>query len=615
MEGAMKQFKLKDRLQYWLDKKMARGTVSMIRVLVTATAVFVLLASIIMLIFKLGESEGFIANVWDVLITTIGEEWPHSGDGSLGYVIMTSLAACMGLMFTSILIGIITSGIEERLNEMRKGTSKVLERGHTVVLGFTPGEYSLIKEIVEGYSGRRGTVVVAEDSPREDMENLIYENVNVPSKVDVICRTIDITDQSELACCSPAWASSVVISPGDNDRVLKTALSVESALSNDPDTKTKIIATVQNSKYVIQQRRGEESNLIMLSTGDIVARLIAHCSTQPGLSGVFTDIFNYEGSEFYEEKVPGTIGKTFGEVVQIANGGSVVGISNKNGIRLNPPPGLRLRADDKIVYFGDNRGSLSLEENYDYERPVSKDIPEPVGVKNLIIIGFNETLTTILRELPERRHDVTVVTNKADAAQRAINRARSREEINVTVQDIDLSDSEILENAVKEMDYVVLLSDRSLEDDEADTEIMLMLFKLHDIRERLGLSFSITAEMKREKNRELVFLKDPTDFIIASNISSMIMAQIAGNFRLRYLFDELLSNRGSEIYLRTAESIGCSDERITIREVRHRAIEFGYLVMGYLLRERGEGDLHMDPDPESKVTLRPDDYLVVVGRK
>jgi len=94
-----------------------------------------------------------------------------------------------------------------------------------------------------------------------------------------------------------------------------------------------------------------------------------------------------------------------------------------------------------------------------------------------------------------------------------------------------------------------------------------------------------------------------------------LMAQIAGNFRLRYLFDELLSNRGSEIYLRTAESIGCSDERITIREVRHRAIEFGYLVMGYLLRERGEGDLHMDPDPESKVILRPDDYLVVVGRK
>ena len=69
----MKQFKFKDRLQYWLDKKMARGTVSMIRVLVTATAVFVLLATIIMLIFKLGESDGFIANMWDVLITTIGE--------------------------------------------------------------------------------------------------------------------------------------------------------------------------------------------------------------------------------------------------------------------------------------------------------------------------------------------------------------------------------------------------------------------------------------------------------------------------------------------------------------------------------------------------------------
>ena len=612
----MNSFPLKDRLQYWLDKKMARGTFRMIRVLVTAMVVFVFLTAILMVLLKMGDGEGFFRVFWDLLATTINEEWPRSEDGSAGYVFFSALAAGVGLLFTSVLIGIVTSAIEDRLAEMRKGTSQILEKGHVIILGFTPGEYSLISEVIDGFAGKRGTVIVADDLPREEMEDLIYENVDVPPTADVVCRSINITDQSELRCCSPQWASSVILSPGNNERILKAALSVEAILSENPDAETKILAAVDSSKYVIQRHMAENRHLTMLHTGDIVARLIAHCSTQPGLSVVFTDVFNYEGCEFYEEKVPGTLGKTFGEIVQIANGGSVVGISNNKGIQLNPDPGMRLKAEDKLVYFGEEKGVVTLEENYDYERPVTRILPDPVGVRNLVVIGYNETLGTILRELPERRYDVTVITDRVEDARKAAEGIRDRGEIHVTVEDTDLSDILTLEGIVSPMNYVVLLSNRRLDDDAADTEIMLLLFKLHDIRERLQLEFTVTAEMKREKNRGLIFLKDPTDFIIASNISSMMLAQIAGNYRLRRLFAELLSNKGSEIYLRPADALGCDGETLTIREIRHRAIEYNYLVIGYQKRDkRGRRDLHMNPDPGQTVTLQAEDLLVVVGKQ
>lgn len=611
----MGNFSLSERFQYWLDKKMAKGTVSMIRVLVTATVVFVMSVAVLMFLFNLNDGENFISVFWDIFVTTIDEEWPRSEDGKLGYIILTGISAAVGLLFTSVLIGIITSAIEGHIEEMKKGTTMILEKDHIVILGFTPGEYSLISEVVESFGEERGTIIVAENMERETMEDLIYENVKIPERIDLVCRSIDIQDPSELKRCSPLWAKTIIVAPLENNRVLKTAVAAEAVLSEKPECSTKIIATVDSSKYVIQRYMSENRHLIMLQTNDLVARLIAHCSTQPGLSGVYNDIFNYAGCEFYEEEVPWSIGKQFGEIVQMARGGSVVGISNKQGIKLNPDPTLRLKADDNLVYFAENKGDLYLEETYEYSSPTRKAYPAPVGEKNLVIIGYNSTLPTILHELPERSFQVKIITDHLEEANKAISSIKYRGEIKASADNIDLSDITALEGVVSPMDYVVLLSNRELEDDPADIEIMLFLFKLYDIRDRLQLDFSVTAEMRREKNRSLIFLKRPTDFVIASNISSMIMAQIAYNPRMRYLFTELLSNKGSEIYLRYASSLDCDGERITIREIRHRAIEYGYLVMGYMRKEKGENKLYMNPDANQVITLRPEDHLVVIGRK
>lgn len=611
----MDGYSVKDRFQYWLDKKMAKGTFSMIKVLVIATIVFVVSIAVLVLLFQLNDGESFIAVIWDIFVTTIDEEWPRSDDGKLGYIILSAVSAGVGLLFTSVLIGIITSAIESRLEEMRKGTSQILEKGHTIILGFSPGEYSLISEIIESFGRNHGTIIVAEKMEREVMEELIYENVKIPERVDLICRSVDPQDPKELRCCSPLWAKTILVSPMESERAIKCALAAETILSEKPDVETKIVATVDSSKYVIQRYMSENRHLIVLQTSDLIARLIAHCSTQPGLSGVYNDIFNYAGSEFYEEIITWSIGKTFGEIVQIARGGSVVGISDKKGIRLNPDPNVRIKAGEALVYFAENKGDLYLEENYDYDRPVNRPVPSPQGQKHLVIIGCNSTLATILQELPERPYSVTIVTDRLLEAQKATKKVQQRGELTVEIQDVDVSDIQVLEGIVSGAEYIVLLNNREIDADAADIEIMLFLLKLYDIRQRLQLEFSVTAEMRREKNRGLVFLKEPTDFIIASNIASMIMAQIAGNPRLKYLFSELLSNKGSEIYLRYAGALGCDGDSLPITEIRHRALEYGYLVLGYMRKEKGRNNLYMNPDAEKMLLLRPEDHLVVIGKK
>lgn len=103
------------------------------------------------------------AVLWDRVATVINAWMPSFEDGGPGYLVMMSLIALAGLLFTSVLIGIITSAIEVRIDSLKKGNSRVLERDHIVVLGFYPGEYALLEQLMRAAAGGPACIVVAEE--------------------------------------------------------------------------------------------------------------------------------------------------------------------------------------------------------------------------------------------------------------------------------------------------------------------------------------------------------------------------------------------------------------------------------------------------------------------
>lgn len=112
--------------------------------------------------FKFNGDQEASGVFWDSIATIVNAWMPSYEEGSIGYLIVMGLTAFVGLMFISVLIGIVTSAIEEKIVGLRKGNSIVIEEGHTVILGFCPGEYTLIRQLIlaaeESLTGRVGII-------------------------------------------------------------------------------------------------------------------------------------------------------------------------------------------------------------------------------------------------------------------------------------------------------------------------------------------------------------------------------------------------------------------------------------------------------------------------
>lgn len=144
----MEKNNLFQRFRYWLDKRMAKGTGSMIRALLFTTIFLVLFLAFLLIIFGESDECSPLHAIWDSFATAINAEIPSSSDGSLFFIIINAIAAIIGLFFTSILIGIITNGIETKLQNLRNGNAEILEKNHTIILGWNDTTFAILAEIM-----------------------------------------------------------------------------------------------------------------------------------------------------------------------------------------------------------------------------------------------------------------------------------------------------------------------------------------------------------------------------------------------------------------------------------------------------------------------------------
>ncbi|MBF1107186.1 MAG: hypothetical protein HXL57_01595, partial [Solobacterium sp.] len=180
----MKKNNLFQRFRYWLDKRMARGTGSMIRALLFATIFMILFLASILILFGASDECSPLHAIWDSFATAINAEIPSSGDGSLLFIIINGIAAIIGLFFTSILIGIITTGIETKLQRLRNGNADVLENNHTVILGWNDTTFAILAEIMESNLNREmQTVVVLDDAcEKAEMDDQVHAFITEKDK-------------------------------------------------------------------------------------------------------------------------------------------------------------------------------------------------------------------------------------------------------------------------------------------------------------------------------------------------------------------------------------------------------------------------------------------------
>ncbi len=611
----MKKHSLRERFSYWFDNRMAGGSLGLIKLLALVTLGVIVLIAFVLFLFTQAEERDIGSSLWDSMATVINAWMPSYEDGSPAYLLLMALAAVIGLFVTSVLIGIISSAIEEKITSLRRGNSAVLEENHIVVLGFSPGEYTLLRQLILASSDKPACIVVADELERDEMEQYIQDNVAVPKNVRIICRTADIMDPQMLERLAVREARSIIISPTDDKRTTKTLLAVSSIIS-DGENGARVGAIMSHEDYAFPKTLAEKHNVTTLQTYETIAKIIAHSCTEPGLSETFREVFNFEGSEMYLSAIPGAKGLRFEELLVRTDGAVPIGVENGRNLRINPGKDYVIQENDRILIFAEEKDSARLLPDSMPADPVPEPDRDRSGLEEhpgrILIIGCNETIDTVLKELPDNVTDIVIAADTEGFQEEIEEGISDKPNLHIRYDKSNVMKLKNLTRLAREADHVVTLSDHREEDEDADIRTIFLLLHLRDLRERYGFTYNITSEMRRENNQALIGNDDRTDFVVASNMSSLFLAQLSESPELLSAFQELLSNKGNELYLKPAAAFGCTGTR-TVRELRRIVLGYGYLCLGYL--KEGAPKSVFNPPLNEETTLSENDHLIVIGEE
>src|SRR5690606_15072789 len=126
-----------------------------------------------------------------------------------------------------------------KVEQLRKGRSTVLEKEHTLILGWSSKVFPVIAELILANESRgRSAIVVLADRDKVEMEDEIVSRISNTFKSRIIVRSGDPMDLTDLEIASPHTARSIIILAPEDDTdpdavVVKTAL----AIANNPRRK------------------------------------------------------------------------------------------------------------------------------------------------------------------------------------------------------------------------------------------------------------------------------------------------------------------------------------------------------------------------------------------
>jgi hypothetical protein len=282
----------KQRFQYFFDNFIAKGTVALIGGLGLISLLLILMAA---LVVSLGGrwlapegSEGlsFWEAAWESLMRTL-DPGTMGGDTGWGFRLVMFLVTLGGILIVSTLIGVLTAGVEGKLEELRKGRSRVLESGHTLILGWSPQIFTILSELMEANANqKKAALVILADKDKVEMEEEIRARVEQKGRTKIICRSGSPMDITDLEIVNPHEAKAIIVLPPEGSdpdtAVVKTVL----AITNHPDRREQpyhIITQVRDPKNKeLLEMIGARDQVQAILTGDLIARVTAQTSRQSG---------------------------------------------------------------------------------------------------------------------------------------------------------------------------------------------------------------------------------------------------------------------------------------------------------------------------------------------
>ena len=315
MKGGMKNSKPSkwEHCKYQFDRTVEGSTAKLLLWLALISALMIMVAAIFLAVGIRPDGQDHLSyaeSLWKALSVALTPDAVQ--DVGWAYRVVMLGVALMGLLIVGAIIGVMTSGIESKLHELRRGRSRLLVENHTIILGWSDKVGDTIRELVKANANipcddklrKKPIIAVLADKDVLDMKDEIKHQVVDLEGTKCHYRRGDPCNMAALSLIRAEKARAAIVFAdkglaGDMvvlNRVLALQ-KVREVASKDRDTSFHIVAETNDKRTEDELKKRE--GVLTVSPGELITRVLLQSAREPGLSFVYEELLDFEGCEIY----------------------------------------------------------------------------------------------------------------------------------------------------------------------------------------------------------------------------------------------------------------------------------------------------------------------------
>jgi len=631
----MKKPTIKNQISYWFDNLMSKGAHMMILLLGVTSLIIVVISALAIWYLKITpenqEPLTFVEGLWQSLLRAI-DAGTMGGDVGWPFRLISFLVTLGGIFVLSILIGVLGSTIESKLDNLRKGKSFVIENGHTIILGYSSKIFTIISElIIANQSAKHPRIVILADKDKVEMEEEIRRNIPDFKNTKIICRSGIPFDFSDLEIVNPQQSKSIIVLTPDEEvnadsLTIKTILAITNN-SNRRTTPYHIVAEMKDISNFEVAKMVAKDEAEILFTDDIIAKIIVQTSRQSGLSIVYTELFDFDGVEIYFTEDKKLVGHAYGAILSMYESSTVIGVKNENGtVALNPSMNYIFEEGDAAIVISEDDSTIKISQNSNIEideNCFSKALPPDPKAENILLLGWNSIASSIVLELDKYLgpgSSLTVISSYNQYQDIVHDLSKELMNCKLTFINDDTTNRKVLEDInITSFDSVQILcykDDMDIQD--ADASTLITLLHIRKILDDSSVDIKVVSQMLDVKNRALASITKADDFIVSDKLISLLMSQVAENKSLMKVFENLFNADGSEIYLKPVSEYITPNISVNFYSIIESAKQKGHTAIGYRLDEFSSDvdkafGIQVNPNKSKRIEFKENDTIIVLS--
>jgi hypothetical protein len=657
---------LREKLRYKVDTFLSKGSGALFIALTISFLIALVLISVlrwvflgfdVVLEFALGDGVTFMDVVKDFFygiwltwlqLTDPGNMAQDNESGTQLYKISAILAGMTGVVIFSALIAFLTTALDQAIDTLKKGHSKVLEEDHTLIIGWGPRVVEILNELVEANESEKDPVaVVLSEEEKIDMDEALRVQWTDRRNLRLVTRSGATSSLRSLGKVAAEKAQSAIVlatcGAGATEaqkltsdaKVIKTVLALVAHVGEEAEIN--IVAEVFDPRNRAVVKDIDPDRISVIDAEEILAKIMIQTSRTTGLAVVYAELLSFWGCELYYYNDPRWAGKSFGELQFHFPDGVPMGVRRPGEVlELRTAPEYVMKADDEILIVADDDSTI------DY-RPQPVATPTDLAIRDariqpnkerMLLLGWSEKAPILISEYSEyvlEGSEVHVMIKDPNPGILEQLGELNGELENASATHIDRDPLDVDDLAsIDPFAYNVIIilpqkPDQEPTPERVDSETIIVLLHLRKLQREAQeagrkVETKIITEVLDSSNQELITRAGVNDFIISNRMVSMIFAQLANEPDIIAVYDDLFQEDGSEIYVKPAWlyfdklPITCKFADL-MACVRKRDTEICLGVKYKALDNNAEENfgIKLIPEKDEEITLGWQDGLVVLA--